>query len=64
MKMTMYVTEGARQERLPPSSPMRMCTPLTKSEEKEWLFAVYSLGNKFKNFPEFKGTKRRLILLG
>ena len=33
--------------------------PITKSEEKEWLLAVYSLGIKFKYFPEFQGTKRR-----
>ena len=50
LKMITRVTEGARRE-LPPSilasrgfaaQRSRACTPLTKSEEKERLFAVYA----------------------
>ena len=49
-QMTTCVTEGARRERLPPlflasrgftAQSSRACTPLTKSEEKERLLAVY-----------------------
>ena len=39
-KVTTRVTEGAIRER-PPLACALACTPLTKSEEKERLFAVY-----------------------
>ena len=40
--MITRVTQGARRGRLRRSMLVRACTPLTKSEEKERLLAVYS----------------------
>ena len=67
--MTTRVTEGARRERPCNESTLsRACTPLTKSEEKERLFAVYRSRNiihesaKIFAFSSIK-TQHKLYLI-